>query len=79
MRPPISAAASCTAQQGTRAQALNDFNSAIALKPDNAQAYYNRGLLYQAQRQHQFAIDDFTTAIGLSTQQAEPYVARGLS
>ncbi len=47
--------------------------------PDNAQAYYNRGLLYQSQQQHGFAIDDFSTAIGLSTQQAQPYIARGLS
>jgi Tfp pilus assembly protein PilF len=49
------------------------------IRPDNAQAYYNRGLLYQSRNQHQYAIDDFTTAIGLSVQQAEPYVARGLS
>ena len=35
-------------QQGTPRQALDDFNKAIALRPDNAQAYYNRGLLYQS-------------------------------
>ena len=67
-RQPISAAASIYRQQGRSAQALADFNKAIALRPDNAQAYYNRGLLYQSQRQHQFAIDDFTTALGLTTQ-----------
>ena len=78
-RRPISAAASSTASKGSGAQALDDFNKAIALKPDNAQAYYNRGLLYQGQRQHQFAIDDFSTAIGLTTQKPEPYVARALS
>ena len=60
-RRPISAAASSTASRAG-AQALADFNKAVALKPDNAQAYYNRGLLYQGQRQHQFAIDDFSTA-----------------
>jgi Tfp pilus assembly protein PilF len=36
-------------------------------------------LLYQSQKQHQFAIDDFSTAIGLTQNQAEPYIARGLS
>jgi tetratricopeptide (TPR) repeat protein len=36
-------------------------------------------LLYQGQRQHQFAIDDFTTAIGLSLQEIDPFIARGLS
>jgi Tfp pilus assembly protein PilF len=60
-------------------RALENFNKAMAIRPDNAQAYYNRGLLYQSQHQHAFAIDDFSTAIGLSTQQAQPYVARGLS
>ena len=44
-----------------------------------AQNYYNRGLLYQGQRQHQFAIDDFSTAIGLAPQEVDPLIARGLS
>ena len=48
-----------------RRRRSTDFNKAIALQPDNAQAYYDRGLLYQSQHQHQFAIDDFTTALGL--------------
>ena len=73
------AAASCIARRGSCCRRSADFNKAIEIRPDNAQAYYNRGLLYQGQRQHQFAIDDFTTAIGLSPQQAEPFVARGLS
>ena len=59
----------------------NDADRVIAdrLKPDNAEAYYSRGLLYQSQHQHQFAIDDFSTALGLATQKAEPFVARALS
>ena len=64
---------------GHSAQALADLNKAIALRPDNAQAYYNRGLLYQSQRQHQVAVDDFTTALGLTTQKADLFVARALS
>ncbi len=79
MRPPISAAASCIASRAGRWTRSTDFNKAIEIRPDNAQAYYNRGLLYQAQRQHQFAIDDFTTAIGPAQSQAEPWVARGQS
>ena len=46
--------------------ALQDFNKAISVRPDDAPAYLNRGLLYQLQNQHQLAIDDFTTAIGLT-------------
>ena len=60
-------------------QAFEDFNKAIALQPDNAQAYHNRGLLYQAQKQHKFAIEDFTTASASRRSRAEPHVARGLS
>ena len=76
---PISAAASSTVSKKQALDAFNDFNKAIAIRPDNAQAYYNRGLLYQSQRQHQYAIDDFSTAIGLSQNEAEPFIARGLS
>ena len=57
--------------------AFNDFNKAISLRPDSAQGYYNRGLLYQGQRQHQYAIDDFSAAIGLTSNEAEPFIARG--
>ena len=64
---------------GPRRQALGDFNKAIALRPDNAEAYYNRGLLYQSQHQHAFAIDDFSTAIGLSKANAEPLCRARLS
>ena len=66
-------------QKGQLIPALNDFNKAIAIRPDSAQGYYNRGLLYQSQPQHQFAIDDFSTAISLAPNQVEPLTARGLS
>jgi Tfp pilus assembly protein PilF len=49
------------------------------LRPDTAQAYYNRGLLYQSERQHQFAVDDFTAALSLITQKTDVFVARALS
>jgi tetratricopeptide (TPR) repeat protein len=41
---------------------------AVALAPDNADAYYNRGLLHQYEKQYQSAIDDFTAASGLVPQ-----------
>ena len=68
-----------SAAAGSRSQAFADFNKAIGIRPDNAQAYYNRGLLYQGPAPHQFAIDDFTTAIGPRRSRAEPFIARGLS
>jgi tetratricopeptide (TPR) repeat protein len=52
---------------------------AVALDPDNADAYYDRGLLHQHEKQYQSEIDDFTAASGLVPQQAEPLLARALS
>ena len=64
------------AQSGKTDEALAEFNQAIALDPNNAEALYNRGLLYQGEKQHQLAIDDFTAANGLTPQQAEPLLGR---
>ena len=49
------------------------------LNPHNAQALYNRGLLYQGEKQHEQAIDDFTAANGLTPQRPEPLLARAIS
>ena len=56
-------------------------NKSIALKADNAQAYYNRGLsLSGSQNSTQYAIDDFTMAgAGQAALQADPLVARAES
>jgi Tfp pilus assembly protein PilF len=64
---------------GNTEQARAEFDRAIELDPHNAQALYNRGLLYQGEKQHQLAIDDFTVANGLTPQQAEPLLGRAVS
>jgi len=58
---------------------ITEFDKAITLDPHNADALYNRGLIYQTQRQHQLAIDDFTSASGLTPQRPEPLLARAIS
>jgi Tfp pilus assembly protein PilF len=67
------------ARSGKTEEALAAFNHALELDPNNAQALYGRGLLYQGEKQHQLAIDDFTAANGLRPQQAEPLLGRATS
>ena len=67
------------ARSGKAADALSEFDQAIALDPNNAQALYGRGLLHQGEKQHQLAIDDFTAANGLTPQRAEPLLGRASS
>jgi tetratricopeptide (TPR) repeat protein len=67
------------ARSGKIELALGEFDQAITIDPHNADALYNRGLLYQGEKQHQSAIDDFTAASGLTPQRAEPLLGRAFS
>jgi len=67
------------AKSGKNEEALAEFNRAIELDPNNAQALYGRGLLYQGEKQHELAIGDFTAANGLKPQQVEPLLGRAVS
>jgi tetratricopeptide (TPR) repeat protein len=67
------------ARSGKTDEALAEFDQAITLDPHNAEALYNRGLLYQGEKQHQLAVDDFTAANGLTPQRAEPLLGRAIS
>src|SRR5438094_988150 len=70
------ARAQVLAQAGNNDEALKAYNAAIELDPHSAQAFYQRGILYQTDKQYEFAIADFTSANGLTPQQADPLLGR---
>ena len=59
-------------------EAIADLNAAIALFPDFAFSYYNRGNLRALSGQLPEAFDDYTKAIELNPYFAEAYYNRGL-
>ena len=46
-----------------------DFNMAIQLKPNLAEAYYNRGITYGFKGDYDLAIEDYNRAIDLGSCQ----------
>lgn len=57
--------------------AIQDFDKAIELKPDYAEAFHNRGLTYYDKGQYERAIQDYDKAIQLKPDFALPFNARG--
>jgi len=58
-------------------KAIEDLSQAIRLNPDNAVAYYNRGLTYGDSGQYQRAIEDYSQAIRLDPDYTAAYNNRG--
>ena len=65
--------------QGDRERAISDYTKAIELDPNNASAYYNRGLAYYKKGDFYPAIADFTKAIARNPDHAKAYYSRGLA
>ena len=64
--------------KGNFENAIINFTKAIELKPDYAEAYYNRGNAYVKLQQYGKAIYDFNKAIELKQDDAQAYYNRGL-
>jgi tetratricopeptide (TPR) repeat protein len=67
---------------GKFAQAMEDYNKAIAINPEYSGAYNNRGLLYFKQGNFNLAISDFNQSIEKNTESASAYSSysnRGLA
>ena len=58
-------------------EAIADYDEAIRLKPDYAQAYYNRGNAKGRLERHEEAIADYDEAIRLKPDHAQAYYNRG--
>jgi tetratricopeptide (TPR) repeat protein len=59
--------------------AITEFSEAIRLKPDYAEAYYNRGLAFDSKGEHDKAIADFGEAIRLKPDFGYAYDGRGVA
>ena len=57
-------------------RAIADFGTALFLNPDDADAYYNRGVAYQQKGDHDRAIEDYTKAISLDPTNSDAYHMR---
>ena len=64
---------------GQYVAAINDYDKAIQLKPNAANAYNNRGVAKAALGQYSAAIRDFDKAIQLEPDDAEAYNNRGVA
>ncbi len=64
---------------GAAACFIADYGKAIELKPDDVEAYYNRGFTKQAKGDLDGAIADWTRAIELKPDYAEAYSNRGVA
>ncbi|MEZ4510068.1 MAG: tetratricopeptide repeat protein [Eubacteriales bacterium] len=57
---------------------MRDFSDAILIDPEDANAYYNRGLAYASLDQNELAIADFTVAVQLDPMHGGAYNNMGL-
>jgi tetratricopeptide (TPR) repeat protein len=58
-------------------RAIKHYTEVIALRPDFAEAYTNRGIAYHAKGDYDRAIEDYNRAIELKPDLAESYAGRG--
>jgi tetratricopeptide (TPR) repeat protein len=66
-------------RRGEYAGARDAFTQALRLDPQNASAYYNRGLAWKALKDYAKAIADLDEAIRLNPRDAEAWNNRGLA
>lgn len=65
--------------KGEIGRAIADFDRAIALNPEFADAYHNRGFVYREKGEAGRAIADYDRAIALNPKDAKAYNNRGIA
>ena len=65
-------------KQHAYGNAVRHYTEALALKPDDASTYYNRGLVYFNRGEYENAMADYNRAIQLEPNNANIYWSRGL-
>ena len=63
-------------RQAESRKASKDYDEAIRLNPQSAEAYYKRGFFYQNLSQGERAIEDFSKVIRIDSQFAKAYSNR---
>lgn len=66
-------------EQGDYATAFDDFDQAVALSPELAEAYVGRGRSTQSLGDYENAIEDYTLALEFDSKYAEAYSHRMLA
>jgi tetratricopeptide (TPR) repeat protein len=67
------------ANLGEHAQAIEDYNEALRIAPDDANAHINRGIAYYNLGKYRRAIEDYDEALRLDPGDAIAYYNRGLA
>ena len=64
---------------GNYQEAIENYSQASTFNPQDAKAYYNRGLTHSRLGKYEEAIQDYNQAIALDDQLALAYYSRGLT
>ena len=66
-------------QEPEHQRAVEDYNKAINLDSNNADAYINRGIAYSGLGKHEAAIKDYDQAIAIAPNNADAYYAKAFT
>jgi tetratricopeptide (TPR) repeat protein len=61
---------------GRNSEAIENFDKAIELKPDNHYSYYNKGIALVNLKRYQEAVDYYNKAIELNSKYFGPYAEK---